>query len=440
VTPPRRDLAIRPAGPKRSLPQISRGRNRSENERLRTIRPSQGKHGGHRQFVAERQVRDSAGRIIHSSVLLKTPSAQVGEPVSTFFASELGLPALMRSHPLASATLAAPRLCRSPQSLDAAVRCQLSALAFFLHPSAFFLFLAHPNRSIDALAPARFRYPRGSPSMSLVPVAPFSLFGFSSFILLPSSFTHLKARPRLRLRYGSFYFFFLHPSAFFLFLARPSRSIDALSPARFRYPRGFPSMSLTPVAPFSFPDFSFPLSAFPSSFYFSLSLNWYCIHTAPKQENKVAQILQREVDLEVFAPRIRFRRMRAGSPLWTTEALFPGYLFARFDYLARRRQINAIPGVTSIVHFGDQAISVDNAIVAELRAMVRDNETIEITAEPTAGDEVVIASGPMSGLRVLVTRVLPARQRIAVLLELLGTFREVEIEKGRVLPTNPRRS
>ena len=36
-------------------------------------------------------------------------------------------------------------------------------------------------------------------------------------------------------------------------------------------------------------------------------------------------VLQRETGLEVFAPRIRFRRMRAGQPLWTTEALFPGF-------------------------------------------------------------------------------------------------------------------
>jgi len=167
---------------------------------------------------------------------------------------------------------------------------------------------------------------------------------------------------------------------------------------------------------------------------------WYCLHTAPKQENKVACILQREAVVEVFSPRIRFRRMRSGRPFWTTEALFPSYLFARFDYLERWRQINAIPGVTAIVHFGDRAVPVGDEVMAELRSLVTDNETVEVMAEPAAGDEVVIASGPMSGLRVLVTRVLPARQRIAVLLELLGTYREVEIEKERVLAPNPRRA
>jgi len=167
-------------------------------------------------------------------------------------------------------------------------------------------------------------------------------------------------------------------------------------------------------------------------------LNWYCLHTAPRQENKVAILLQRDLGLEVFAPRIRFRRMRAGQPMWATEALFPGYLFARFEYFERRRQINALPGVTNVVHFGEQVSPVPDGIMAELRALVRDNETVEVTADPQPGSEVVITGGSLSGLRVLVTRVMPARQRIAVLLELLGSNREVEIERDRVLPVNPR--
>ncbi len=172
---------------------------------------------------------------------------------------------------------------------------------------------------------------------------------------------------------------------------------------------------------------------------FAFPVNWFCIHTAPRQENKVALVLRRELGLEVFAPRIRFRRMRSGAPHWTTEALFPGYLFARFDYLGRRRQINALAGVTNIVHFGEAAAPVDDPIIADLRSLVRDNETVEVTADPQPGSEVVIIGGPLRGLRVLVTRAMPARQRVAVLLELLGSQREIELERERVLPVNPRR-
>ena len=165
---------------------------------------------------------------------------------------------------------------------------------------------------------------------------------------------------------------------------------------------------------------------------------WFALHTAPRQENKVASLLQRDIQIEVFAPRIRFRRLRAGQPIWTTEALFPGYLFAQFEYLERRRQINTLSGVTGIVHFGERPGEVGEGMIAELRSYVSDRETIEISADPQPGSDVIIASGPMRGLHVLVTRVMPARQRIAVLLEMLGTYREIEIETSRVLPANPR--
>ena len=177
---------------------------------------------------------------------------------------------------------------------------------------------------------------------------------------------------------------------------------------------------------------------FAASEFSTLPLNWYCLHTAPKQENKVAQLLTRELELEAFAPRIRFRRMRAGQPIWTTEALFPGYLFARFEYAERRRQINALPGVTSVVHFGERISPVDDKVMSELRALVSDNETVEVNADPQPGTEVVITGGALRGLRVLVTRIIPARQRIAVLLELLGAQREIELDRDRVLPINPR--
>ena len=45
------------------------------------------------------------------------------------------------------------------------------------------------------------------------------------------------------------------------------------------------------------------------------------------------------------------------------------------------------------------------------------------------GDEVEIAEGAMRGLRAIVTRVLPGRERIAVLMEFLGRQTMVELPR-----------
>ncbi len=167
-------------------------------------------------------------------------------------------------------------------------------------------------------------------------------------------------------------------------------------------------------------------------------MEWYCLHTEPRQEAKVAHLLRRDLGLEVFAPRIRFRRLRAGRTLWTTEALFPSYLFARFDYSERRRQVNACRGVSRIVRFGDRPAPVEGAAMRELRALVHDHVTVEVQVEPQPGSEVVIAGGSLGGLRVLVTRLIPRDNASLFLFEMLGSAREVEVERQRVFPVNPR--
>lgn len=166
--------------------------------------------------------------------------------------------------------------------------------------------------------------------------------------------------------------------------------------------------------------------------------SWHCIHTAPKQESKVAMLLQRECGAEVFAPKIRFRRSRAGAPIWWKEALFPGYIFGRFDYFNTHRQVRALKGVAAIVQFGDRAVALGDDVIATLRAAIGDGDTVEISGVAEAASEVVVIEGPLRGLQLLVTRVMPARERVAVLMEFLGAEREVEIGASSVIPANPR--
>ena len=56
-----------------------------------------------------------------------------------------------------------------------------------------------------------------------------------------------------------------------------------------------------------------------------------------------------------------------GRLLWTTQALFPRDLFARFDFFASRRRVNALPGMNRIVSFGDQPSPIPDSVLADLR-------------------------------------------------------------------------
>jgi transcriptional antiterminator RfaH len=165
-------------------------------------------------------------------------------------------------------------------------------------------------------------------------------------------------------------------------------------------------------------------------------LLWYCIKARPKQEAMTARSLRSEVQIEVFSPAIRFQRSRGQSKMWVTEALFPGYLFARFRYSDSLRHVRATRGVSQVVGFGGVPSVLPASVIVELKAFVSETEVITVKPEIHAGDEVNLVSGVFSGLRAIVTRVIPARQRVAILLELLGEVREVEVGQDDVLLDN----
>jgi len=171
-----------------------------------------------------------------------------------------------------------------------------------------------------------------------------------------------------------------------------------------------------------------------SAIHESQDLLWFCLKTQPKHEKLAAQFLRSKIELEVFSPSMRFQRMTVSGKKWFEEALFPGYIFGRFVFRTHYRLVASAMGVTKVVGFGGCPAVVDEAVIADLRLFVRDNEVIEIAPTITPGDEVTLVEGPFKGLRAVVTRILPAKERIAVLLDLLGTQREVEITADRVVP------
>ena len=157
------------------------------------------------------------------------------------------------------------------------------------------------------------------------------------------------------------------------------------------------------------------------------ALAWFCLRAQPKHEHIAAAHLRKEPDIEVYLPRIRFRRATRRGPVWFTEALFPNYLFARFDLAACLRGVCHTRGVRGVVHFGDRWSIVPEAVIEELRATVGADRVHVIREELQSGEAVQIAGGVFHGLRAVITRVMPSRERVAVLLEFLGRQTTVEL-------------
>lgn len=162
---------------------------------------------------------------------------------------------------------------------------------------------------------------------------------------------------------------------------------------------------------------------------------WYCLRAQPKREHLAAVGLRKRFNIVCFAPRLRSRKLTRRGPVWFVEAMFPGYFFAQFDYPDERRKIEHSPGVTGILQFGERLATIDATTIASLQARVQADEVITIDPELRVGQEVQIARGPLQGLEALVTQLLPASERVRVLLEFLGRSLQMEVSKETLIHT-----
>jgi transcriptional antiterminator RfaH len=165
----------------------------------------------------------------------------------------------------------------------------------------------------------------------------------------------------------------------------------------------------------------------------SVEAAWYCLRSQPKHEHIAAAHLRLLEGVTVFCPRIRFKRATRQGVVWVAEAMFPGYLFARFELTEMHRQVHYAHGVRGIVRFADRYPTIDEWALAQLQDQTGGAEVKELNYKLSQGDDVKIVEGALVGLEAVVTQVLPAKQRVKVLMDFLGRKMEAEVEHSSVL-------
>ena len=163
---------------------------------------------------------------------------------------------------------------------------------------------------------------------------------------------------------------------------------------------------------------------------------WYCARTKPKHEHIAAANLRKNLELEVFHPQLRVERATRRGIVHIIEPLFPCYIFVRCVLGECLGEIRHTTGVSTLVHFGNRIPEVSDAVIAELQECFEAEEPMNVEDRLSPGAEVVFAGGAFLGMRTVVLRVLPARQRVQVLLDILGRPTPVEVPRTSVVLEN----
>ena len=151
---------------------------------------------------------------------------------------------------------------------------------------------------------------------------------------------------------------------------------------------------------------------------------WYCVRTQYHREALADCSLREMMKVECFLPRIRYAKAQRQR----VEPLFPGYLFASFNLGQSLRKIHYCQGVSTVVHFGHYWPTIPAAALQKIRDLIGADGIKDLKEPFQAGDQVEVLEGPFMGVEAIVSRVVPAQQRICVLLEFLGRQAMVQLE------------
>ena len=113
-------------------------------------------------------------------------------------------------------------------------------------------------------------------------------------------------------------------------------------------------------------------------------------------------------------------------------ALFPGYAFIWVE--SQWRAARWSPGVLGLIMGGDVPAKVPDVVIAEIRSREGRDGLVKLPqpARLESGDRLRIVAGPFTGQLALYAGQVP-RERVAVLLAVLGAQTRVELPKRDVV-------
>jgi transcriptional antiterminator RfaH len=163
------------------------------------------------------------------------------------------------------------------------------------------------------------------------------------------------------------------------------------------------------------------------------TIHWYAIQTKPKQEERADSNL-RAWGVETFFPKVKERRYSpyTKEPTFIIKALFPRYIFARFNANKLINKVRFTRGVQSVVSFGDSPTPVDDEIIFIIKSQIRGDGFIRIGEEFKLGDKVIVKNGPLRNFIGIFEQKIKDTDRVSILLDSVSYQARVVIERERL--------
>jgi transcription antitermination factor NusG len=163
------------------------------------------------------------------------------------------------------------------------------------------------------------------------------------------------------------------------------------------------------------------------------STAWYAIQTRKCREQSTATLLSGK-GYQIFLPT-QASEQRRGRQNEVRTALFPGYLFCRFD-VRKRLPILVTPGVVGVVGQGRVPIAVPFSEIHVIQNLVSSGVPAEPWPYLDRGQRVQMADHALQGIEGILFGH-KGNHRIVVSVTLLRRSVALEIHRSCVIPIQP---
>lgn len=158
---------------------------------------------------------------------------------------------------------------------------------------------------------------------------------------------------------------------------------------------------------------------------------WFALTVRPNHERTVEKGLRNQ-GFEAYLPVQRVRRQWSDRVKELDSALFPGYVFCRFEP-AERLRILTSPGVLAIAGTGRRPVPVEDEEISNIRTLVASRRELAWWPYVQVGERVRIESGVLAGLTGVIVRARDA-WRVIVSVQALSCALAVEVGAASLAP------
>ena len=161
---------------------------------------------------------------------------------------------------------------------------------------------------------------------------------------------------------------------------------------------------------------------------------WFGIRVKTRKEAFSSAALDSR-GYECFSPTYTVRRRWSDRVKEVPEALFPGYVFCRFE-VQRRVPILTAPGVIEIVGVGRTPEPIPDEEIWALQRAVKLCSSTHPWPYVSVGQRVRSESGPMAGTEGVLVKVKNS-SRLILSVHLLQRSVSLELDEQHVVPVSP---